>query len=970
MTDTTTMRNSNRSLLLIVLTALLLLPFSPSNAQRKSRLPGPTPASTRLANKEIRQQLEERSLALGVPCTSLGPTVMSGRVTDIEVDPTDASKFYVAYASGGLWYTDNNGASFEPLFDEEMVMSIGDIAIDWKNGEEIWIGTGENNSSRSSYSGVGIYRGNRTDKEWTHLGLEESHHIGRIIVHPSDPNTVFVASLGHLYSKNKERGIYKSSDGGETWDHVLFVQENSGAIDLVINQNNPDELYAAIWERERYAWNFVESGPASGVYSSKDGGDNWTLITGEGSGFPAGEGVGRIGLALCSEDGSSTLYALLDNQSRREKEEDEDGESTLEKAQFRTMKKNDFMAIDNGDLQKFLEDNGFPEKYDSTSTKEMIENGEIEPIAFYDYLFDANSDLFDTPVIGAEVYKLDAGTGKWARTHEEYLDDMVYSYGYYFGMIRVHPKNPDKLYIAGVPILTSNDGGKSWEGINADNVHVDHHSLWINPDRDGHIINGNDGGINISYDDGKTYFKCNSPAVGQFYTVQVDDAKHYNVYGGLQDNGVWKGPSDYEAGYGWHQNGHYPYEMLLGGDGMQIEVDTRSNDIVYTGYQFGHYYRIEEDGSHYFHPQHELGEKPLRWNWQTPIELSVHNQDILYMASNKFHRSMDQGNSWKTLSDDLTLGVKEGDVPYATITSISESKENFGHLYVGTDDGLVHRSKDGGSTWTRISDDLPQHMWVSRVHVSTHEEGRLYVSLNGYRWDHFNAMVYVSENDGDSWTRIGNNLPHEPVNVICEDPANEDILYVGTDHGLYVSFDRGTTFSTFGQDLPAVAVHDLVIQEREADLIVGTHGRSIYKIDIGHIQQYSDTLSVHIFEDLKKGYRSNWGGGIWSKWLGYFEPSLTIPCYLEETDNVTLEIRNDSNEVVQSLHLDSLSRGYNYVEYDLTIADDKVDVYNSIMDEDHQAEEADNGKFYLGKGSYTVAISDGRKSSEVSLTIE
>jgi photosystem II stability/assembly factor-like uncharacterized protein len=964
------MRNFNNLLTAFFLSVLCISIAPDLLSQRKSRVPAATPASTRMENEQSRKVMEENSIALGIECVSVGPTVMSGRVTDIEVDPTDPTKFYVAYASGGLWYTSNNGASFEPLFDEEMVMSIGDIAVDWKNDERIWIGTGENNSSRSSYSGTGIYVGNRTDMNWSWKGLPESHHIGKIIVHPNDPNTAYVAALGHLYSKNKERGIYKTTDGGDNWQQVLFIQENAGAIDLAMNPANPDELYASIWERERYAWNFVESGPASGVHKSADGGTTWQLITGDGTGFPQGEGVGRIGLALQSSGESVHLYALLDNQARREKEEDEDEVYDLAKVEFLTMSKADFVNLDNGLLQSFLEDNGFPEKYDSTSTKEMVESEEIEPIAFYDYLFDANTNLFDTPVIGAEVYKLDVATGKWARTHEDYLDDIVFSYGYYFGMIRVHPNNPDKLYIAGVPILTSNDGGVNWEGITADNVHADHHALWISGERDGHIINGNDGGINISYDDGQTYYKCNSPAVGQFYTVQIDEAKPYNVYGGLQDNGVWKGPSDYEASDYWHQSGQYPYEMLMGGDGMQVEVDTRTNDIVYTGYQFGHYYRIEEESNHYFHPQHELGEKPLRWNWQTPIELSSHNQDILYMGSNKFHRSMDRGETWTTLSDDLTLGFKEGDVPYGSISTMSESIHQFGLIYVGTDDGLIHRSKDGGLTWTRISDDLPQHMWVSRVIASTHDENRVYATLNGYRWDHFDAMAYVSNDQGKSWKRIGNDIPREPVNVICEDPENEDLLFVGTDHGLYTSVNGGDSFMKFGQDLPAVAVHDLVIQEREADLVIGTHGRSIYIANIEHLQQHSDTLGLIVFEDLNRKYRSNWGAGKWSKWLGYNEPEMMIPCYLNSTKGISIEIKSDSGDVVKSMNPEKLFNGVNYISYDLTIDDNKVDVLNAILDEDNQIEEADNGKFYLAKGNYTLSLSDGTKTSEVSLVIE
>ncbi|GIV61716.1 MAG: hypothetical protein KatS3mg044_0582 [Rhodothermaceae bacterium] len=610
----------------------------------------PTPASQRLASAARRAQLRERSLVRNVAFRNVGPTVMSGRVVDLDVSPDDPTHFYVAYASGGLWKTTNNGQSFTPLFDAEAVMTLGDIAVDWTHGETIWVGTGENNSSRSSYAGAGIYRSTDGGETWEHLGLAETHRTGRIVLHPADPNTVWVAAAGHLYSSNPERGVYKTTDGGQTWRKTLFVNDDTGAIDLVLDPTNPDVLYAAMWERSRRAWNFVEGGEGSGIYKSTDGGETWTRVTVEGSGFPTGPNVGRIGLAIYPGD-PNIVYALLDNYNRRPKEEGEE-EPALTRDMLRTMTGELFLDLKDEDLEAFLRDNDFPEKYTAASVKKMVREGKIEPVALVWYLEDANAQLFDTPVIGAEVYRSDDGGKTWTRTHEDYLDGLYYSYGYYFGQIRVAPETPDRLYIMGVPILRSDDGGKTWTNINEENVHVDHHALWVSPTRPGHLINGNDGGVNISYDDGATWFKANSPAVGQFYDITVDDARPYNVYGGLQDNGVWVGPSTYEPSLAWHSTGDYPYDGLLGGDGMQVVVDTRDNETVYTGFQFGNYFRINRRTGQRarIRPQHELGERPPRFNWETPVHLSRHNQDILYLGANRLYRSLDRGETFEPIS--------------------------------------------------------------------------------------------------------------------------------------------------------------------------------------------------------------------------------------------------------------------------------------------------------------------------------
>lgn len=931
----------------------------------------------RIKTWEIKQKAIDTSMVHGVIFKSIGPTVMSGRVVDISVDPGDPTHFYVAYASGGLWETKNNGTTFSPLFDHEATITIGDIAVEWGSTNTIWVGTGENNSSRSSYAGTGLYKSTDNGNSWKHFGLENTHHIGRIIIHPTRSNTVWVAAIGPLYSSGGKSGIFKTTDGGKSWKQVLKTINNSGAIDLVINENKPNNLYVALWERERKAWDFSEAGKGSGIYKSLDGGFTWQWLTDESSDFPQGENIGRIGLAISSTRLSETLYALVDNQNRRPKEDIDKEDGFKEK--LRMMSDEEFLKLDDKKINAYLKENGFAKKYNAQVVKAMVKNKEITPAALVEYTEDANAALFDTPVIGPEVYKLKSN-GKWSKTHKGYLDDLYYSYGYYFGQISIDQSDNKQIYIAGVPLLTSNDGGVTFKSINGDNQHADHHSIWVNPYESGHLINGNDGGINISYDNGESWIKCNSPAVGQFYSVNVDMAKPYNVYGGLQDNGVWKGPSNYVASSEWHQSGKYPYEMLIGGDGMQVEIDTRNNELVYTGYQFGHYYRIDTKTKdfYYIHPKHDLGEKPLRFNWQTPIHLSKHNQDIFYMGSNKFHRSMNKAENLETLSDDLTNGGKEGDVSYGTISSIHESSKRFGLIYVGSDDGLVHVSKDVGYTWENISAGLPKDLWVSRVQASSHQLERVYLSLNGYRWDDFKPYLYLSDDFGKNWKTIGGNLPDEPINVIKEDPVNENLLYVGTDNGLYISFNRGESFIPMMSGLPNVAVHDLVIHTRDREIVIGTHGRSLYKADVSVVQQLDSTIihsDLTLFDIADIQYSKNWGNS-WSKWFANDGPERSFPFYWGANlvaENATLTIQTTDDKVLYTKNIVGAKKGLNYVNYDLAVGPKKVKVLETAASKDQEdpvkLKAADNGKTYLLPGEYVVVVKVGKAVKKGKLVI-
>jgi len=915
-----------------------------------------------------KKHLDSVSLVKNIPFENIGPTVMSGRVADIDINPTDPTEFYVGYAAGGLWYTNNNGTSFIPVMDNAPTQNIGDIAVDWKNGT-IWVGTGENISSRSSYAGIGLLKSTDKGKSWQNVGLHDAHHFGRIVINPDNPAEVVIGVTGHLYSPNEERGVYKTKDGGTTWQKTLYINDSTGIIDLAHAPNNFNIMYAAAWEKDRKAWNFTGSGNASGIYKSTDAGNSWVNVSTPESGFPTGEGVGRIGFAVFDEN---TVYAVHDNQFRREKSEtSKEKEDELEKDEFKNMSTASFLKLDDKKLDSFLKSNRFPKKYSASSLKEMVKKGEIQPADLTNYLENENSVTFDTPVIGAEVYRSDDAGQTWKKQNEDYIEDLFYSYGYVFAQVRVDASNKDKIYLLGVPIIKSEDSGKTYTSINSENVHVDHHSLWVNPKRPGHLINGNDGGLNISYDDGEHWTKLNSESLGTFFAINIDHQEPYNVYGGLQDNGVWMGPHNAEENSEWHQTGHYPWKSIMGGDGMQIQIDSRNPNIVYTGSQFGFYYRLDlkNDERKYIQPKNDLGTPSYRFNWETPILLSSHNQDILYMGTNQLLRSMNQGDDFEPISPDLTNGGKKGNVSYGTLTSISESPFQFGLLYTGSDDGLIQVSKNGGGSWESISSSFPKDIWISQVLASQHKKERVYAALSGYRWDDFTTYLFASKDYGKTWKNIGDGIPDSPVNVVIEDPENENLLFTGTDNGLYVSFNRGESWEVFQNGLPNVAIHDLVIQPEAKHLLVGSHGRSIYKVHISTLQQVTPELlgeKLHAFKLDNIKHSDRWGSS-WSSWREPNTPGLDIVFYTSDADAFEATIKTVDGIPVSATETVS-DKGFNILSYDVAFSKSGKSAY--LKKNKKELKEAKNGKTYLPKGKYYVELKGNGTTEKVEFEIE
>lgn len=916
----------------------------------------PTPAEVRLSAYTERETRVEQSKLDHLEYRIVGPRAMGARTVYVEGFPEHPDTYFAGYASGGLWRTDNKGVNWEPIFDGKAAITIGNVAVNPKNLDEIWLGTGEDNSSRSSYAGTGLYHTTDGGKTWTHKGLADSHHISKIIIHPNDPKTVYVAAIGHLYSTNEMRGVFKTTDGGETWQKILYINDNTGVIDLVIHPNNPDKLYAASWERIRKAWNFVEAGEGSAIYVTEDGGKNWQRSD---QGLPVGEHMGRIGLSIYPKN-PDIIYACVDNQSTYESPEDTD---KLTSSKLNNMSQADLLALDDETIDDFLRASSFRKDYDAAYVREAIDKGEITIEDLRAYIYDGNADLFNRKIRGVELYRSEDGGKTWALTHEEPLEELAYSYGYYFGHVEVDPNDDQTLFLLGVPLLRSKDGGKTFVDLTKPNVHVDHHAIWIHPENSKHIINGNDGGINMTWDGGDNWTLHNFQPVGQFYTVTYDMSTPYNIYGGLQDNGVWYGPSTEQGRYDEAWTRH------SGGDGAFIQVDPRDNATVYTGYQFGHYQRknIHSGETHYIFPRHEMKEAPYRYNWMTPFVVSKHHPDIVYMAGNRVLRSLDQGEAWEAISPDLTTQPsQDGDVPFGTVTILRESPHEFGHLYAGTDDGLLWFSN--GGEWQRIGQDIGNGQWVSSIDISPHDKGTVFVTFTGYRNDHFLAYLYRSDDFGKTWRSIKGDLPEEPVNVLRQDTKNPDVLYLGTDVGFWVSFDGGQHWQPHQANMPQVPVYAMEIHPREHELIIATHGRSIFVLDLEIISQlkpdsFEQELLTFDFEDVKFSKR-------WGRKISVFEakkpepPAISWWFFSKSGGKAELTVKHDG-KVVHSHEFDAKA-GLNQVKWDYQVTED---IKYKRKETPVKYYKGDNGNRYAIAGEYELQLEVASQQETAKLEI-
>jgi photosystem II stability/assembly factor-like uncharacterized protein len=890
--------------------ALSLLAAAPAAAR-----PQPQPPASperQWAAWQRHEALAASSPFHGLAWRSLGPTVQGGRVVDLEPIPGERYGFYVAYATGGVWKTTNNGGSFEPLSDGLPTMVTGDIAVDPTRPKRLWIGTGEPNSSRSSYGGMGVFRSDDGGATFERAGLADSDRIARIVVDPRDGSHVCVAALGKLYSTGGSRGVYCTRDDGASWTRVLAGDTpTTGAIDLVVDAKDPDVMYAALWDRSRTPWNLVETGRGSGVYKSSDAGRTWQRLAG---GFPQGEKIGRIGLAVAASN-PSTLYASVDDWNALPAALVDAGDRPLGLKTLRRMSKEQFLAQDPEEIETFLRGEDLDTALDAPALVAKVKSGEITIADLVAKLEAKDTGFGDVDIWGHSVWRSDDAGATWRRTHDAPMRDLTYTFGYYFGQIRVAPDDAERVYVTGVPLLTSGDGGRTFSSLQSPQVHVDYHAWWIDPDDTRRMVVGNDGGLDITYDGGRTWIKLDAQPVGQFYTVAVDMAEPYNIAGGLQDNGTLRGPSTarWELGETW--------TVIGGGDGMHVAVDTRDNQTWYVGSQFGYYQRKGPSGNQEVRPREGIREPALRYNWNAPIVLSPHNQDIVYYGANRLFRSMDQGETWTAISADLTTSKARGDVPFATITSVSESPKQFGLVWVGTDDGHVWVGTGGGDRWTAVDAKLPAERWVSRVIASAHARDRAYVALNGYRNDDPTPYLFRTDDLGRSWRAISAGLPAEPVNVVREDPVDEDVLYVGTDRGVYVTLDRGAAWTALAAGLPNVPVHDLAVHPRERELVAATHGRSMWVVDVLPVQEYAAVRDapVHVFPLAPVDAAREWR----SRPATWFDdapslPWVDVPFATSRAGRAEVAVLDANGSVVRRLALDA-KPGVNRVRWDLLV---------------------------------------------------
>jgi len=734
-----------------------------------------TPPEIRLKSWENHQRLKEESPFGNLIWRSVGPEFCGGRIEAIACHPDEPYTFYVGAGSGNLWKTVNNGTTWEPIFENESTFAIGCVTIAPSDPKILWIGTGEVLMARSSYAGTGVFKSTDAGKTWQNMGLHDSHHVSQIVIDPKNPNVVYAASLGRNYGPNQERGVFKTTDGGRNWEKVLYISEHVGIVELEMDPSDNKTMYAAAWERERKAWNNIAFGEGSGLYKTTDAGKTWKRLT---KGLPAGEYAGRFGLAIAPSD-PKIIYALLDNH---------------------------------------------------------------EPPP-------AGTDRQGT----GEVYRSDDKGETWRKMHKDMVPTTI---GWDFCLLRVSPDNPDEIYILGGKLLHSTDAGKTYKETGETIVHLlshdirvmhlDMHEMWIDPKNPNRLLLGNDGGFYISHDRGNTWLHFNNFPIAEIYAVWVDMDKPYNIYAGTQDNAALYGPGNHNVEdrltkYGVEDPWKDVYlDQWGGGDSYFTYRDPLDHDIIFYEHQFGDLRRknMKTGETKDIRPTAREGEPQLRYNWMTPYFISDYNQVTLYYAAHKVFKSTDRGDSWTCISPDLTTNPgpeKQGNVPYGTITMLSESPLKQGLIYAGTDDGNVQVTTDDGKNWKLVNVGLPPK-WVSRVVASQHETGTVFVSLTGFREDDFNTYLFMSEDFGTTWISISGNLPSEGINVIREDPRNKNILYVGTELGVYVTLDRGNTWHSLCNNLPTTPVHDMVIHPRDHELVIGTHGRSCFVLDVKPIQ--------------------------------------------------------------------------------------------------------------------------------------
>ena len=932
---------------------------APPQAQRPNAAPSPSPTPTPI-NWSTDPTLK-RFVWRGI-----GPASMGGRVDDIAAVESNPYIVYVGLATGGVWKSTNNGTTFQPIFDTYSTASIGDIAIAPSDPNVVWVGTGEANNRQSSSFGDGIYKSTDAGKTFKKMGLEDSQSIARIVIDPKDPNIVYAAVLGHLFGPNKERGVYKTTDGGTTWTNVKFIDEDTGFTDLVMDASDSKTLYAASYQRRRTSWGFNGGGPGSGIWKTVDAGKTWKKL--EGGGLPEGL-LGRIGIDV-SRSNPNVIYAQM-----------EVGPS-----------------VGTGGEEQTFGGQAAPSPSPSPSASSS-------PAAAATPAASPTPTPLDPKKPG--IWRSDDKGKTWRIVSNENNRAMYYS------QIRVDPKNPENVFVGGLNFSRSTDGGKTFKSLQQGIAHSDHHACWIDPNNGNHLWIGNDGGLDVTYDQGETWEFVNTIPAAQFYAIGVDMRKPYYVYGGLQDNGSWGGPSQTRSGQAGITNADW--YRVGGGDGFYAQVDPTDYNTVYSESQGGAMNRLDlrtgrsvsvrprgvpqrrggrgggggggggaapsaspaaspgaspeatpdqlaafaaAQGFGGFGGQNQganvvpapaAGEQ-YRFYWNTPIVLSPHNPRVVYTGGDRFFKSLDRGDTW-TATADLTKHIDRNTLPimgvpgkdpmaskhdgytgYGYIVTIGESPKMPGVIWVGTDDGNVQVSRDGGSTWTNVSKNVPgvgDTYHINRVEPSHFDAGTCYLAVDGHRFDDLKPYLFVTRDYGATWTPLVNNLPKwGTVNVVREEPKNKDLLYVGTEFGLFVSLNGGGEWKQMMSGMPTVRIDDILVHPRDNDLVVGTHGRGIYILDdVSALQQLtqkvmeSDATLLEVrpgtiwMNDTRLG---RYSGGSKNFRASNPQPGTAISYYLKSAQqgDVKLTISDYTGKIVRTLAA-TKEAGLNRIQWNL-----------------------------------------------------
>ncbi|MBX2944025.1 MAG: hypothetical protein KF860_16950 [Cyclobacteriaceae bacterium] len=813
------------------------------------------------------QQLD-MSLFKDIKPRNIGPAGMSGRVTAIDVVESNPDIIFIGTASGGLWKSENGGTSFTPIFENEKAASVGAVAVNQKNPAEIWIGTGEGNPRNSLNSGNGVYKSIDGGKTWQHMGLDGTRNIHRVIIHRDNPNIVYVGAIGSPWGEQEDRGVYKTMDGGKTWRKTLYVDPKTGIGDMVVDPANPNKIIAAMWEHRRWPWYFSSGGPGSGLYISYDAGETWKKKTSV-NGLPKGD-LGRIGLAIAPSS-PNIVYALVEAKK--------------------------------------------------TGLYKSEDGGE-------------NWSLVSTKNIGGRPF--------------------------YYADIFVDPKNENRIYNLHTTVDVSNDGGKTFELlINPSLVHVDNHAWYIHPDDPSFLICGNDGGAVISRDRGNTWRFIENMPVAQFYHINTDNQLPYNVYGGLQDNGSWRGPSQVWRSYGI-RNMHW--DRVGGGDGFDVAPDPLSEDRYgYSLSQGGNISRFDlKTGSRQFIKPFLASGEELRFNWNAALSIDPIDKTTIYVGAQYVLKSTDRGATWEKISPDLTTNDPEkqkqattgglsldnsGAENHTTILTIAPSPLQKGVMWVGTDDGNVQLTTNGGQTWTNMIAKMPgapKQAWITQIRASSYNVNEAFVVINNYRQNDWNPYVYRTKDLGKTWTRIANaqNVYGHTLSVI-QDPVVPNLIFLGTEYGLYISVDDAKTWTKWTSGYPTVPTMDMEIQQREADLVIGTFGRAVWILDdIRPLRELAKTgYNTTLAKDLKtfdtptayiinqgdaNGYRST-GDALYegenkkpSAWITYYIKDLKKVSSEKDSAKATVMVYDNYNKLIRTLKHQP-KKGFNRIMWDLDV---------------------------------------------------